>query len=536
MKQGNVRQEGVEPFRAVADLIASHGARPHPIQAVLARLCRGWVPFDELIRDTGCPRRAVERLLTALGDDLERNGEAARIIPAAQDSYATLSEPDARPLADPLDDLVCEHTELLAELTSLIDEVPAPVTALDHVQATPKTVLRRALWMSATYELADAKIVFLGDHDLTSLAVRALHPRAQLTVVDLDERLLGFLDRQADGTIRLLFSDLRFGLPGAAAGHADLVFSDPPYTPEGMGLFAARGVESLADPTHGRLLLAYGYSSLHPTLGAQVQRELLNQGLIFEAVLPAFHRYFGAQAIGSAADLYVCRATPAARKRGGAGKGKRARTGIYTHGPQSVEAASSPSPLRDALTDVAQQGGRRLDGEVRGPDWTVPLAGLEDATLAYDLAPDPGPWLLRLLLARNTGRIALLVGNNHPDLVNAARQKELRELIAAKYQLRLLRSTPDNRHAVVVADRTPLDQLDRSSRARNTVLGKAHGKLGNILRDALIERAGGEVTKNEAREQVAELVQRNGIRPHELDLRLIDLPRHRIQAALNALA
>lgn len=535
MKQGNVRQDTAESYRAVIDLIASYGARPHPVRSALARLCRGWIPFDQLVLATASPRREVERLLEVLGEDLECNGEAARIIPAAQARYAPLAEPLGLPLTDPLDELAAEHPELLAELTSLIDEVPAPLAALDHVQATPQTVLRRALWLSATYELADTEIVFLGDHDLTSLAVRSLHPRARLTVVDVDDRLLAFLDQHADGAIQVLHSDLRFGLPGAAAGHADLVFSDPPYTPEGMGLFAARGVECLADPAHGRLLLAFGYSSLHPTLGAKVQRELLNQGLVFEAVLPAFHRYFGAQAIGSAADLYVCRPTPSARKAGGPAKGKRARTGIYTHGPQSVEAAPSPPSVQEALTAVAGQGGHRLSGGVRGPDWTAPLAGHDDAALAHDLTADPGPWLLRVLLARNAGRLAILVGNNHPDLANSVRQNELRELVSAKYQLRLLRSTPDDKHAIVVADQTPIEELDAPSRARNTVLGKAHGKLRNILRDALIERAGRALTKNEARALMVELAERTGIRQHELDLRLIDLPRHRIQAVLNAL-
>ena len=53
----------------------------------------------------------------------------------------------------------------------------------------------------------------------------------------------------------------------------------------------------------GRVLLAYGFSDRTPALGLKVQQELQRLGLVFEAILPAFHRFDGAQAIGSAADL-----------------------------------------------------------------------------------------------------------------------------------------------------------------------------------------------------------------------------------------
>ncbi|MGH3517088.1 MAG: bis-aminopropyl spermidine synthase family protein [Haloechinothrix sp.] len=529
-------QPAAGPAQGVVDLVAAHGVRPHPLRALLARLRTDWVRLDELIRDTALPRRSVEALLDALGADLERRGDTVRIRPSARTAYADLSEPRSMPMADPLSELVHKHHDLLADMRGRIEGVPVPLAALDHVQATPETVLRRALWMSACYELAAAKIVFLGDHDLTSLAVRALHPDADITVLDVDDRLLGYVDERSGGTIRVLHTDLRFGLPRAVVEHADLVFSDPPYTQEGMSLFAARAVECLADRAHGRVLLAYGYSALHPTLGAAVQRELLTQGLVFEAMLPTFHRYFGAQAVGSAADLYVCR--PAARRSAGKARGGRSTTAIYTHGAQSVEAAGTTAALREALIAIAEPADAPLEGGVRGADWTAPLAGPDPDALAIDLAADPGPWLVRVLLARNARRLALLVPNNHPDLADEQGQRGLRTLLGAKYRLRMLRSTPDNTHAVVVAERVPSDDLDATERAARTLLSKAHGKLANVLGAAMIDRAahtGATLTKNEARKRVAELVARGAIRDYELDLRLIDLPRHRVRAVLDAL-
>jgi predicted methyltransferase len=461
------------------DVFAEHGVHVRPLGLAITLLGRGWQQFDELIRATAAPRRSIEELLDALGEDLEREGQAVRIRPGADYVRYCIA-----PQVDPLDAEVASHRDLLATLTKYIEDVPRAMAALDHVQATPDTVLRRALWLDGRYDLRTARLLFLGDHDLTSLAVRALRPEADLTVVDLDERVLEYVDRLSGRSIHTMHADLRIGLPPIAIGSADLVFSDPPYTPEGMGLFASRGIEALREPTKGRILLAYGYSPRHPALGAQVQRELATSGLTFEAILPDFHRFSGAQAIGSTADLYVCQPTAKAKKIR-AGKGK---LGIYTHGPQSVESGTARSALLAGLHEIAGESG--LPVETRGADWSVPTE--PGQAVAIDLRADPGPWLLRVLLATNAQRLALLVPNAHPDLGNAESQSALISLVRDKYRLRLLRSTPDNKHAVVVAD-----AVDEP----RELLTKAHAKLGNI------EKA------------VAEDV---------LGYRLIDLPRHRI--------
>ncbi|MGW4489891.1 bis-aminopropyl spermidine synthase family protein [Amycolatopsis sp. NPDC004368] len=466
---------------ALDDVLAAYGAGVRPLYEVIDLLRTGPRELADLVRLAAAPRRSVEDVLGALESDLERSAAGVRIAPAALPAYEAYRLP---PLPDPLDDAVAAHSELLGEISGWVAAVPAPLAALDHVQATPETVLRRALWLNARYDLRRSRLLFLGDHDLTSLAVHAVCPEAELTVVDLDERVLSYLDSTSGRGIRTAHADLRVGLPPAVTARADLVFSDPPYTPDGMGLFAARAVQALREPTDGRILLAYGYSPRHPALGAQVQRSLATLGLTFEAILPDFNRYDGAQAIGAAADLYVCQPTAKARKTG-RGKGKSA---IYTHGPQAVEATGTKPALLSALRDVAAEGGLAL--ETRPVDWS--MSGPEGDAVAMDLTADPGPWLLRTLLGTNARRLALLVPNNHPDLADAAAQQALTDLVAGKYRLRFLRSTPDNRHAVVTADAVP----DPSE-----LLTRAHARLANVALDV-----------------PADLV----------DLRLVDVPRHRL--------
>jgi hypothetical protein len=157
-----------------------------------------------------------------------------------------------------------------------------------------------------------------------------------------------------------------------------------------------------------------------------------------------------------------------------------------------VESGGTKPALLERLLEIAGEGG--LDVEPRTADWSVPA--MPGQAVAIDLSTDPGPWLLRVLLATNAERLAVLVPNAHPDLVNAEAQASLIHLVRGKYRLRLLRSTPDNKHAVVTADAVePAAEL----------LTKAHARLGNL--DPALPT-------------------------DVLGYRLIDLPRHRIAELL----
>ncbi|MFD0575450.1 bis-aminopropyl spermidine synthase family protein [Dactylosporangium darangshiense] len=288
----------LEPIDAVAAVVSGYGIAGRRLREIIARLTESPTTLDDLVRDLAVPRRTVEALLRAAGPDLDTGGETLVLQDSVRQRYgerfalATLHDvPEVPGMAE------------------LVAGAPAADRALDHVSATADTARRRAQWLAGTYDLAGARLVCIGDHDLTSLAVRRACPDVEITVVDVDERLLAYIDGQGAG-IACYHADLRFGLPPVVAGSGDLVFTDPPYTPEGVQLFLGRGAQALRDRGNGRLVMAYGFSPLTPALGLKVQRAVLDLDLVIEAMLPAFNRYHGAQAVGSASDLYVCRPTP----------------------------------------------------------------------------------------------------------------------------------------------------------------------------------------------------------------------------------
>lgn len=497
-----------EPVGAVRELLVSAGPLARRAREVLVELTGSPRSLDELIRRTGVSRRTVEDVLDAAGDDLERTTTGYRLTDTASARYR--AEFDLDELGAP----PARTDEQLELMSGFVTTGPVPSTALDHVTATPETALRRAEWMRDNYDLADAKVLCLGDHDLTSLALAIVEPRTQVRVVDLDERVLEHIDgiaAERGYDIGTLHADLRFGLPPELESWADLVFTDPPYTAEGIGVFATRAAECMASG-NSRLLLAYGYSPRTPALGHKVQQELLRLGMVFEAILPRFHSYYGAQAIGSSADLYVCQPTAQTRKLA-----LRQAPSIYTQGPQSVEAtaASAPEDLLESVSELV----RSPVAELRSPGWARPVRA--GSAAVFDLRADPGPWLLRMLMACHAERLGFLVGNNHPDITSQRAQAELTELVSGKFRLRFHRSSPDSKHAVVIADAVETDSVAAQ------LLHRAHGKLGNIWREGLIARTG-ELTKREAKMKVAELAPNS----EDLPRRLIDLPRHRVREVL----
>ena len=285
--------------------------------------------------------------------------------------------------------------------------------------------------------------MFLGDHDLTSIAAALVMPDVEITVVDIDEPLLEFLDAVATErglAIRTLFADLRDGLPDELLGHATLVFTDPPYSADGVALFLERALSALANRDRGRVVIAYGAGDHRPDLALAVQERMQRLRVVIEAIYPSFNRYVLAQAIGGWSDLYVCRPTAGTWKR----LGRTAPTRrLYTQGPQAEESADAAS---------------------HSPAVAAAIALVPDGSV-IDLRREPDELLLRVLLAADAP-VAVIVRNNHADIVDERSQRALLDLVEPTATVRFHRSTPDSSTAIVTATPTDTGRITRAARPR----------------------------------------------------------------------
>jgi hypothetical protein len=519
-----------EVERVRDELAAVWGPELGRVRRLVAVLLDGdWHAVGELVGATATSRRSVGEILQRLGSwvELDRAGDRARAGDQAVTALAAAFQAGQAPAPGP-------EEALVASMTAIMGGLPAPVRHLDHVPATPATAARRARFLAETFDLGGASVLCLGDHDLTSLALPQVVPGVEVAVVDVDERVLGYVDavaRERGWRVRTVFADLRVELPRSLAGRFDLVFSDPPYTQAGVRLFLRRGLEALRRTEFARLLFCYGFGERQPGLGLKVQAVVQELRLVAEAILPAFNRYLGAEAIGGTSALYVCRPTrrtwPALRDAAA-----RADPRIYTHGEGAEEAALPPLPpatvraLEGLAGDRGELGlavvgdglpdglaGRRvlpLDAYLRDmgaaqgrPPFTD---SPHDGVVVANLWPHHGAYLPRLLLTGAAARLVVATPKEGLELAGLDPADPLARLLASTWRLRVHARGGGSAPAVLVAERTGPTAGDPLGFVLRYLVDHRHAVLGNAWREALIAGAaveGRRVSKNQARQAIA---------------------------------
>lgn len=477
---------------------------------------------SQLVAGSGASRRWVEEIQASLAGWLERAGDRVRISPGyAEAVREAVRGPGGslRPGFGPDTPADPQWTDLVAAAREAASGLPPSVWGLDHVPATAETAARRAYALWANYDLAGRHVLCLGDHDLTSVALTRLDPSVTVSVVDVDERIIGHigdLARRWNLPIRAAFADLRAELPPSLAGQADLVFTDPPYTPAGIELFLARGIAALRRRRGSRLLFCYSHNERQLARGLEVQNVVGRLQLTIEALLPGFNAFDGAESIGSRSALWVCQPTGnawAAAQRRAAGT-----AAIYTRGRQAEETAGVPGVLQR----LREYAGDRPDVQ------TVAAAGPADltldallrteapagqggmlrpgATLLADLTAVHASYAYRLLLrGPAVGRALLAVSG--PGLPVQAHP--VWRLLGARYTIR--------RVAMAGVDGTVVDVAARADAAPEPegfvaryVLDHPKARLAGAWREALVaraRRAGATLSKNEARQHVVAQVE-----------------------------
>lgn len=481
-----------------------------------------WHTQDQLVDAHGLSHRSVGQILTQLENWLEQDADRYRLAPQHFDSFRAEFKPQAQ-ATDPHTAAAQTHPQL-GQLRQILTTRPKPDHHLDHVAATPETLLKRALFIGATYDITAGEVLCLGDHDLTSLALALVDPGLAIAVVDIDERLLAFIDkiaRERGWNIKTYFADFRLELPQSLATRFDLVFTDPPYSPAGVKLFLQRGIAALKDHPYARLLLAYGFGEQHPGLGYKVQTVLHELRLVSEAILPYFNHYHGARAIGAQSALYVLRPTRRSRP---AAERIAAAANIYTHGRNSAAAApeqadaQTPIHLAPQIAPDWQANETIIIGESWPQDVWPGAKRIDLATylaacrsgdqprshnIALQLHPYFDSYCIRLLLTAQAESLLIVVHSRHSKLFDI--DTPLHLLIGCKY--RLVDKTAKQNVAWITLEKVPTPRASAAPFLLRYLADHAKARLGNAWREALIswhKSQGTNLSKNQARELISQ--------------------------------
>ncbi len=154
------------------------------------------------------------------------------------------------------------------------------------------TVARVALmWQKG--DLAGLELLVLGDDDLVSIAAALTGVPKRVAVLDIDERLLDFIQKVSDQEglgIQVIKHDLRYPLPETLQGAFDTFITDPTESLKGMKAFLSRSLSCLKGPGSAGY---FGFTRREASLKKWriIQSFLLEKGAVITDIIDDFNVY-----------------------------------------------------------------------------------------------------------------------------------------------------------------------------------------------------------------------------------------------------
>ncbi|WP_026487190.1 bis-aminopropyl spermidine synthase family protein [Caldanaerobius polysaccharolyticus] len=224
------------------------------IENIMSALCCTG-DFYELIRLSNEPFVVVVETLEVLIDE--------KLVELTDRGYLAISQRGREFVKNhnikPISDHICSNCggrgiqlgdfkSLLLKFKEITCGRPVPVAEYDQGYVTEETAVARIALMADRGDLDGKDIIILGDDDLVSIAAALSGLPARVTVLEVDERIVRFIDDVAlkyNLPIETRIYDLSKKLPDEYVGKFDTFITDPPDTLEALKLFVKRGIASL---------------------------------------------------------------------------------------------------------------------------------------------------------------------------------------------------------------------------------------------------------------------------------------------------
>ena len=264
----------------------------------------------DLIRKTALPQTHLYRLIQEFTDILEPNIKYIKVRTDFSKKLSGFIEKAKQ------DTLINNLSEIKKTFKSYQKNKPQPNRDLDQFYATVNTTFKRVFKMAKNSDLKNKKIAFLGDDDLTSVATALSHQAQEITVFEIDDRLNNFIKQISDKNnlnIEIVKQDLRQPIDKRHFNKYDIIFTDPPYTKDGIELFLNQAIKLMKNSFLSRIYLCYGNSDRAREREVEIQKLLLNHNLIIKSKINQFNKYYGAESIGSNSSLYLLDWTPSTK-------------------------------------------------------------------------------------------------------------------------------------------------------------------------------------------------------------------------------
>jgi hypothetical protein len=138
--------------------------------------------------------------------------------------------------------------EVLKEYKRIAENRPETVEKYDQGFISVDGVIRRVEFIYERGDLFDSRMFIVGDDDLLSIAAALTGLPKRIFVVEIDERLVSFIDKKADEyglPIQTMVYDVQQSFPTKLRKKFHVFVTDPVETILGLKLFLSRCISSL---------------------------------------------------------------------------------------------------------------------------------------------------------------------------------------------------------------------------------------------------------------------------------------------------
>ncbi|MBW2059511.1 MAG: bis-aminopropyl spermidine synthase family protein [Deltaproteobacteria bacterium] len=180
----------------------------------------------------------------------------------------------------------------LERFRELTRDRPPPLFEYNQGIIDSKDLALKSVVMYIRGDLEKRSILLVGDDDLFSIFLALLDLSSNLTVLEIDGRLIDYINRKAEQTglaVNALQYDVKTPLPPRLSGTYNAFVTEPPEGLKGMLLFLERAIESLAPRGAGYFGLTTLESSLPKWLA--IQKFLVERQMAITDLLRNFSLY-----------------------------------------------------------------------------------------------------------------------------------------------------------------------------------------------------------------------------------------------------
>ncbi len=188
---------------------------------------------------------------------------------------------------------VHEFEDVLQEYKKIVSTRPVSVEQYDQGFISSEGVIQRVEFIYERGDLVNSEILVVGDDDLLSVAVALTGMAKQVTALDIDKRVVDYINTIADSyslPLEAHVYDVQRALPEHLKGRYQVFVTDPVETIPGIMLFLSRGVSALK----GKGCSGYfGLTTLEASRGKwyEIQKMILDMNFVITDIKRRFSVY-----------------------------------------------------------------------------------------------------------------------------------------------------------------------------------------------------------------------------------------------------